>query len=115
MSYEELVTTVANAMKRAKASRQVHVAFQFNVRGEAEGAFYLEIDGGKINVEPCEYYDRDIIIETSADIIMQMLEGRLQPRAAYTNGQMKVVGDIRQLALLPLGCEYRSICQNTEA
>lgn len=112
MRYEELVATVADAMKLAKVSRQVHVAFQFNVRGEAEGAFYLEIDGGKINVEPYEYYDRDIIIETTADVIMEMLEGRLQPRAAYTNGQMKVYGDVRQLAILPFGCEYRSACQH---
>ena len=52
MRYEELVATVAGAMKRAKASRQVDVAFQFNVRGEGEGAFYLEIDRGKISVEP---------------------------------------------------------------
>ena len=108
MRYEELVATVAGAMKRAKASRQVDVAFQFNVRGEGEGAFYLEIDRGKISVEPYEYYDRDIIIETTADVILQMLEGRLQPRAAYTNGQMQVYGDISQLELLPFGCEYRS-------
>lgn len=108
MRYEELVATVAGAMKRAKVSRQVDVAFQFNVRGEGEGAFYLEIDRGKINVEPYEYYDRDIIIETTADVILQMLEGRLHPRAAYTNGQMQVYGDISQLELLPFGCGCRS-------
>ena len=114
MKYEELVARVAEAMKRAKVSRQVgHVAFQFNVEGEAEGIFYLEIADGRINVEPYEYYDRDIIIETSADVILQMLEGRLQPRAAYTNGQMKLYGDVRQLAVLPLGSECRCICQST--
>lgn len=112
MKYEELVAMVANAMKRAKVSKLVgHVAFQFNVEGEAEGAFYLEIVDGKINVEPFEYYDRDIIIVTTADVIVQMLEGRLQPRAAYANGQMQVYGDVRQLAVLPLGSECRCSCQ----
>lgn len=112
MTYEELVARVADAMKRAKVSRQVgHVAFQFNVEGEAEGAFYLEIADGKINVEPYEYYDRDIIIVTSAAVILQMLEGGLTPRAAYTNGQMQVYGDASQLAVLPMGCECKCSSQ----
>ena len=55
MTYEELVARVSEAMKLAKVSRQVgHVAFQFNVEGEAEGIFYLEIADGKVNVEPYE-------------------------------------------------------------
>lgn len=102
MTYEKLVENVRNAAKNAKVSKTVgHVAFQFNVEGEAEGAFYLEIADGKINVEPYEYYDRDIIIVTSAEVIMQMTEGKLQPRVAYANGQLKVYGDVEQLNMLP--------------
>ena len=61
-----------------------------------------------INVEPYEYYDRDIIIVTSADVIMQMVEGTVKPRAAYSNGQLKVYGDVVQLDVLPLGCGRRN-------
>ncbi len=117
MRYEELVARVKEAMKLAKVSRQVgHVAFQFNVEGEAEGIFYLEIAEGKVNVEPYEYYDRDIILVTTADVIIQMLEGRLTPRVAYTNGQIRVYGDSRQLEVLPMGCECKKCAaQVTEA
>ena len=109
MNYEELVENVRNATKTAKVSKLIgHVAFQFNVIGEAEGAFYLEISDGRINVEPYEYYDRDIIIVTSADVIMQMTEGNLLPRVAYTNGQLEVYGDVVQLDMLPLGCGGKS-------
>ena len=109
MKYEELVDNVRNATKRVKVSKTVgHVAFQFNVQGEAEGAFYLEIADGKVNVEPYEYYDRDIIIVTSTDVIMQMVEGTVKPRAAYSNGQLKVYGDVVQLDVLPLGCGRRN-------
>jgi len=105
MKYEELVENVRNGVKKAKVSKAVgHVAFQFNVEGEAEGAFYLEIADGKINVEPYEYYDRDVIIVTSADVIMQMLEGKLQPMAAYTYDQLKIYGDTDLLNVLPFGC-----------
>ena len=110
MKYEDLVARVKEAMKLAQVSRQVgHVAFQFNVEGEAEGIFYLEIADGKVNVEPYEYYDRDIIIVTTADAIVQMLEGKLTPRAAYTNGQITVYGDTTQLENLPLGCGLHKI------
>ncbi len=104
MRYEELVENVRAATKHAAVSRAVgHVAYQFNVVGEAEGAFYLEIADGKINVEPYEYYDRDIIIVTSADVIMQMVEGKLMPKAAYSNGMLTIYGDVQQLNILPLG------------
>lgn len=104
MTYEELVANVKEAVKNVMISKMVgHVAFQFNVKGEAEGAFYIEIVDGKIFVEPYEYYDRDIIIETTAAVIMRMLEDDLQPMLAYTNELMQVHGDIDQISVLPLG------------
>ena len=104
MKYEELVERVREGVKKAKISKLVgHVAFQFNVKGEAEGAFYLEIDNGRINVEPYEYYDRDMIIVSTADIILQMLEGQLKPRLAYTKGLLEVYGNVDLLDLLPFG------------
>ena len=105
MKYEELVARVKDAMKVVQVSHQLgHVAFQFNVEGEAEGYFYVELVDGKVNVEPYEYYDRDIIVVTTAEVILQMLEGKLTPRVAYTNGQLRVYGDSRQLEFLPFGC-----------
>ena len=104
MNYEEFVANVKKAAKKTKVSKTVgHVAFQFNVEGEAEGAFYLEISDGKIYVEPYEYYDRDAIIVTSADVIMQIVEGKLEPRAAYTKELLKVYGDDTLLEVLPFG------------
>lgn len=106
MRYEELVEKVRNMTRNAKVSRSVgHVAFQFNVEGEAEGAFYVELADGKVYVEPYEYYDRDIIVVTSADVILQMMEGKLQPMVAYTNEQLRVYGDANLLKVLPVGCE----------
>lgn len=109
MTYEELVAKVKEATKTTRVSKTVgHIAFQFNVEGEGHGAFYLEISDGKINVEPYEYYDRDLIVVTTADIIVQMLNGTLLPLEAYTNEQLKVYGDVKQLRLLPFGCECKA-------
>lgn len=104
MTYEELVEKVREGTKNTRVSKTVgHVAFQFNVEGEGEGAFYVEVSGGKINVEPYEYYDRDLIIVATADVIVQMLDGELAPMAALTNQQLKAYGDVRQLEVLPFG------------
>ncbi|MBQ8591758.1 MAG: SCP2 sterol-binding domain-containing protein [Lachnospiraceae bacterium] len=103
MKYEELVERVREEIKDAWFSKGLgHVAFQFNVEGEAEGAFYIELSDGKINVEPYEYYDRDIVVVTSAEILLQMVEGKLAPMAAYANGQIKVYGNVETLKLLPI-------------
>lgn len=110
MTYEELVTKVKEATKNARVSKAVgHVAFQFNIRGEAEGAFYLEICDGRIIVEPYEYYDRDVVIETTADVLIQMLEDGLLPRIAFANDQLNAYGNVDQLEVLPFGCDKAKI------
>lgn len=104
MTYEELVERVRVATRKTRVSKGVgHMAFQFNVEGEAEGAFYVELSDGKVNVEPYEYYDRDLIIVTSADVIIRMLEGKLQSRAAYSDGQLRIHGAVEALDYLPFG------------
>lgn len=108
MTYEELVAKVREGTKNARVSKTIgHVAFQFNVEGEGEGAFYLELSGGKINVEPYEYYDRELIIVTTADVIVKMVDGEVSPMAALTNQQIRVYGDVRQLEVLPFGCKCK--------
>ena len=108
MRYEEIVERVREAMKVVQVSRQVgHLAYQFNVEGEGAGYFYVELDDGRVNVAPYEYFDRDLVIVTTAEVIMQMLSGKVTPRAAYTNGLITVYGDSRQLENLPFGCGCR--------
>ena len=109
MTYEELVSKVKDATKSAQISKTVgHIAFQFNIEGEAHGAFYLEISDGKIEVEPYEYYDRDLIIISTADAILKLLDGEMSPLEAYTNELIKVYGDVKQLKILPFGCGHKS-------
>ena len=108
MKYEEIVEKVRETTRHKIVSKLLgHIAYQFNVEGEGEGAFYLEIADGKINVEPYEYYDRNLIIVTTADVIIQMAEGEVEPMEAYSNGLLKAYGDVNQLRVLPLGKESK--------
>lgn len=101
MKYEELIETIRKAAAKADASSiQSHVAFQFNVTGDAEGVFYLEIKDGKINVEPYDYKDRDVLITSSADHIVKIMNGKLDPVMAFTTRKIKVEGDLGKALLL---------------
>ena len=105
MTYEDVVQAVRNATKDIAISKTLeHIAYQFNIEGEAEGAFYLEISNGRINVEPYEYYDRDMVIGISAAVLLEMANGKIQPMEAFTRDQLKIYhGDVKTLQLLPLG------------
>lgn len=108
MTYEQLVEKVKKLTEEVRVSKEIgHIAYQFNVEGEAEGAFYIEIDNGKVNVEPYEYYDRNVLVITSAEIIVKMLEGKVKPMEAYANGELQVYGEVEQLKFLPSRCESK--------
>ncbi len=101
MTYEELVEQVREAYAEADASKvDGHVAFQFNVTGEGAGAFYLEVADGKVNVEPYEYYDRDVLVTTSANVILDIASGKLDPVKAYLTGKLKAEGNLGKAAFL---------------
>ena len=101
MTYEEIVAKVKDAAKAVDVSGvQEHAAYQFNITGEGEGAFYVEIDNGKISVEPYEYFDRDILVYTSASDLMEILEGKTDFVNAYLTGKISAEGDLRKADLL---------------
>lgn len=101
MTYEEIVTKVRNTFKDADVSKiNQHLAYQFNITGEGEGAFYVEVKDGKLHIEPYEYYDRDAIFICSANVLFKMIGGKLDPVAAFTLGKLKVEGDLGKALLL---------------
>jgi len=95
MTYEEIVSKVRVLFQDADVSKMdEHLAYQFNIQGEGEGAFYVEVKEGKLYIEPYEYYDRDAIFICSAKTLFKMMEGDLDPVAAFTSGKLKVEGDL---------------------
>lgn len=101
MTYEELVAQVREVFGKADAGRiEGHVAYQFNITGEAEGAFYLEINEGELHVEPYEYYDRDVLFTTTADTLIKIGLGELDALWAVTTGKLKFEGSVDKALLL---------------
>lgn len=101
MTYEEIVTKVRNTFKDADVSKiDQHLAYQFNITGEGEGAFYVEVKDGGLHIEPYEYYDRVAVFICSADVLFKMIAGKLDPIVAFIIGKLKVEGDLGKALLL---------------
>ena len=95
MTYADMFSKVKGMMMEADVSTvNEHLAYQFNITGEAEGIFYAEVKEGKLYVEPYEYYDRDAIFTCSAETLFKINEGKLDPVLAVTLGKLKVEGNI---------------------
>lgn len=101
MTYQEFVKTLKDNYEAADASSvSEHIALQFNVTGEAAGAFYVEIADGKVNIEPYEYYDRDVLVTVADTDLLQIFDGKMDFVDAFNAGTLKAEGNlIKALAL----------------
>lgn len=101
MTYQELFEKVKEIFMKTDVSKvKEHLAFQFNITGEAEGAFYAEVKDGELYVEPYEYFDRDAIFICSAETLLKLVSGKLDPVFAYTTGKLKVEGSLEKALLV---------------
>ena len=95
MTYADMFSKVKGMFMGADVSDiHEHLAYQFNITGEAEGIFYVEVKEGTLYVEPYEYFDRDAMFSCSAETLFKIAEGKTDPVLAFTLGKLKVEGNI---------------------
>lgn len=95
MTYNEMFSKVKDMISGVDVSRfREHLAYQFNITGDAAGIFYVEVKEGRLNVEPYEYHDRDAIFTCSAETLFKIASGKGDPVAAVMLGRLKVEGNI---------------------
>ena len=94
MTHEELVTTVREKMNAVDVSGVQFIAIQVNITGKDSGVFYIEIKDGKASVEPYDYHYRSCAFTIDQPNFLKLINGKLDPVAAYTLGKLKVDGDL---------------------
>lgn len=95
MTYEKLVDFVGKNLKKAEAKKiENHIAVEFDIYGEGEGAFYVEVKEGSISVEPYEYYDRDAKVFVTAEELVKIISNEKTPQESFEEGILMVEGDI---------------------
>ena len=101
MTYEEIVKEAQKLVAKADASGiSDHLAVQYNVTGEGEGAFYMEVKDGKVEVQPYDYKDRDILVTADGQTILDMMSGKLDVVAAYLTHKISAEGDFGKADIL---------------
>lgn len=94
MTYSEYFSSVKTKFAGTDVSDITeHLAYQFNVVGEGEGAYYVEIKDGQLFIEPYEYYDRDAMFTATIKVFNDIMDGKLDPVWAFTTHKLKVEGN----------------------
>lgn len=95
MTFQDFFNEVAPLCAGARVEDiHEHLAYQFNIVGEASGAFYVEVKDQVVYVEPYEYYDRDVAFTAKAEVFKKIIAGEMDPVFAFTTGKLKVDGSI---------------------
>lgn len=98
MTYEELVKKTNQTVKKIDTEVITeHMAIEFDIEGEGEGAFYVELDTGKAEVEPYEYYDSDCNVRMDAEALTELLAGKLDVSSVIDNEYITIEGDAGKL------------------
>ena len=101
MTYEEVVKEAQRIAARGDASGiKEHLAVQYNITGEGEGAFYMEVKDGRIDVQPYDYNDRDILVTADARTILDMMSGKLDAVKAYLTHKITAEGELGKADIL---------------
>lgn len=96
MTYEQIVAKVKAKFENADASKiEGTQAIQINLAGKnVEGIFYIEAKDGQVNVEPYDYHDNWATVTVNPTNLMKILDGKMDPAAAYASDKVAVNGDV---------------------
>lgn len=95
MTYQEIFKKVKTSLAKADAnSVSGKLAIEFDIIGEGEGKFYVEVNEGKVNVEPYDYIDNDAKLIADADTLIALAKGTIKPETAYADGRLAIDGNV---------------------
>ena len=76
MTYEKIIELLKEKLNGKKIeNHDKTLSAEVNIRGEGEGAFYIEAKEGEIHVEPFEYYNHDVKITISSEELLKLISG----------------------------------------
>ncbi len=101
MTYEEIVDSARSIFENADA-RMIfdHIAVQVNIHGEGSGVFYMEVADRNICIEPYDYVDRDGMVDTDGQTILDICNGLITLDEAMESGRLIIYGNDDKLAKL---------------
>lgn len=84
----------AKVAAKPGALRSVNASFQFHLRGDGGGSFYVSAAGGTVEVHEGTVEKASATMTMKAADFQQVVQGKLDPEVAYMSGQLWIDGDI---------------------
>jgi putative sterol carrier protein len=81
---------MANSAKVAT----LKASYQFNLTGEGGGTFHAVFDNGSVDVGEGTVENPGCTVTMSAPDFLLMVQGKLNPMAAFMGGKLKIQGDM---------------------
>ena len=94
MELNALLADLREKAAKIDVSAVDFLAVQINLKDMNPGTFYIEVKDHRVSIEPYEYYDRNCALTLSSNSFMRLMNGDLDPVAAFTVGKLKVDGDV---------------------
>lgn len=97
MTYSEYFSSVKSEFMGTDVSDiKDHLAYQFNITGDAAGIFYVEVKDGNLYIEPYEYHDRDALFVGTAELFTAIIKGEKDPVHEFLCHRLKVEGNLEK-------------------
>lgn len=94
------MTELEQALKRLSGSAQAEklkgmdATILFDIKGSDGGLWTVDIDDGAVSLEEGQTGSPDVTVEAKAEDLLALLNGDLNPMAAFMRGRLKVKGDM---------------------
>ena len=99
MSPKDVFAKMPEAFQAGNATG-VEVVFQYKLSGDGGGAWNVDIKDGTCTVAEGEHASPTTTILMSAEDLIAMIMGDLNPMQAYTSGALKIEGDLMKSQLI---------------
>lgn len=108
LSLEETMQFIEKTLNENPAPiAEANVTYQFDISGDEEGSYQLQLQDGKANVEQTSTTQADCTLIMSLASFRKFLIGKLSGTAAFMTGKLKIKGDIgRAMKLEKILKEY---------
>ena len=104
LKFEDIFEKVKKEFGGADVSNyEDHLAFQVNITGAGEGAFYAEIKDHTLDIQPYDYNDRDFSITAAGTDLVDIFAGKLDIQKALEEQKLQVEGNFEKaLSIVPV-------------
>ncbi len=96
MTFEEIYNTMKDYFEQRDFGDfgQGVYSYEFDVTGQGEGKFYIEVRDGSLDMQPFDYKNSLCSLTVDSGSLRRIISRSLSPVEAYSSGRLAIRGDV---------------------